>query len=112
MNNLPANVMVLSSPKTFSSGYTLMYYLYLAGAKIVGTPSAQEGNCFGEPFSFELKHSGLTCNISHKQFINFHNDPEMGRVLQPDFPMTYDKLKSYTFDPNAEILFALDVCRH
>ena len=108
---LPANVMVLISPKTFSSGYTLMYYLYLAGAKIVGTPSAQAGNCFGEPFSFELHHSGLTGNISHKQFVDFHDDPEMGRVLRPHFPLTYDKLKSYAFDPNAEILLALDICQ-
>jgi hypothetical protein len=108
---LPANVMVLISPKTFSSGYTLMYYLYLAGAKIVGTPSAQAGNCFGEPFSFELKHSGLTGTISHKQFVDFHDDSEMGLVLRPHFPMTYDKLKSYAFDPNAEILLALDICQ-
>jgi len=108
---LPANVMVLISPKTFSSGYTLMYYLFMAGAKIVGTPSAQAGNCFGEPFSFELRHSGLIGSVSHKQFVYFHDDPEMGRVLRPHFPMTYDKLKSYEFDPNSEILLALDVCR-
>jgi hypothetical protein len=108
---LPANVMVLISPKTFSSGYTLMYYLFRAGAKIVGTPSAQAGNCFGEPFDFKLQHSGLTGTISHKQYVNFHDDPEMGRVLQPHFPMTYDKLKSYAFDPNAEIQYALDLCQ-
>jgi len=106
---LPAKVMVLISPKTFSSGYTLMYYLFRAGAKIVGTPSAQAGNCFGEPFDFKLQHSGLTGTISHKQYVNFHDDPEMGRVLQPHFPMTYDKLKSYAFDPNAEIQYALDL---
>ena len=107
----PANVMVLSSPQTFSAGYTLMYYLYRAGAKIVGTPSAQAGNCFGEAFSFELRHSRLTGTISHKQYIYFHDDPEMGRVLRPHYPMTYDKLKSYDFDGNAEILFALELCR-
>jgi hypothetical protein len=106
----PANVMVMSSPQTFSAGYTLMYYLYRAGAKIVGTPSAQAGNCFGEAFSFELQHSRLTGTISHKQYIYFHDDPEMGRVLRPHFPMTYDKLKSYDFDMNAEILYALDLC--
>jgi hypothetical protein len=108
---LPANVMVLISPQTFSSGYTLMYYLFLAGAKIVGTPSAQAGNCFGEPLSFELQRSGLTGTISHKQFVNFHDDPEMGRVLRPHFPMTYEKLRSYDFDPNAEILLALEMCQ-
>ena len=109
---LPAVVMVLISPKTFSSGYTLMYYLFRAGAKIVGTPSAQAGNCFGEPLSFELQHSGLSGSISHKQFVEFHDHPEMGRVLRPQIPMTYDKLKSYAFDPHAEILLALDNCRH
>jgi len=107
----PANVIVLSSPVTFSSGYTLMYYLYRAGAKIVGTPSAQAGNCFGETTSFTLQHSQLTGTISHKYFIFFHDDPEMGRVLRPDYPMTFDKLKSYDFDVNAEILFALELCR-
>jgi hypothetical protein len=108
---LPANVMVLSSPRTFSSGYTMMYYLFKAGAKIVGTPSAQAGNCFGEPVDFELKYSKLTGTISHKQYINFHDNPEMGQVLRPHFPLTYDKLKSYAFDPNAEILLALDLCQ-
>jgi hypothetical protein len=108
---LPANVMVLSSPQTFSSGYTLMYYLYRAGAKIVGTPSAQAGNCFGETFGFRLRHSELTGTISRKQVIYFYDDPEMGRVLRPHFPMTYEILKSYGFDLNAEILLALDACR-
>jgi hypothetical protein len=107
----PANVMVLCSPLTFSSGYTLMYYLYRAGAKIVGTPSAQAGNCFGETTEFTLQHSQLTGRISHKYFVFFHDDPEMGRVLRPHYPMTYDKLKSYDFDVNAEIIYALDVCR-
>jgi hypothetical protein len=105
---LPANVMVLVSPWTFSSGYTLMHYLFRAGATIVGTPSGQAGNCFGEPVSFELRHSGLTGTISHKQFVEFHDDPEAGAVLRPQVPMTYDILKSYAFDPNAEILLALD----
>jgi hypothetical protein len=108
---LPTNVMVLCSPRTFSSGYTLMYYLYRAGASIVGIPSAQAGNCFGEALSFELKHSKLTGTISQKQYVYFHDDHEMGRVLRPQYMMTYKELKSYAFDPNAEILFALDICK-
>lgn len=107
---LPNNVMVLSSPRTFSSGYTLMYYLYRAGAAIVGTPPAQAGNCFGETLGFELEHSGLTGTISQKQYIYFHDDPEMGRVLRPRRPMTYELLRDYDFDLNAEILLALDIC--
>jgi hypothetical protein len=105
----PENVMVLSSPRTFSSGYTLMYYLYRAGATIVGTPSAQAGNCFGETLGFELEHSGLTGTISQKQYIYFHDDPETGRVLRPHHPMTYEVLQSDGFDLNAEVLYARDL---
>lgn len=108
---LPPNVMVLTSPQTFSSGYTLMYYLYRAGATVVGTPSAQAGNCFGETVGFELKHSRLTGTISQKQYVYFHDDPEMGRVLRPHHTITYEELRSYAFDLNAEILLALDLCR-
>ncbi|HXI04554.1 MAG TPA: S41 family peptidase [Candidatus Saccharimonadales bacterium] len=104
---LPAKVMVLSSPRTFSSGYTLMYYLYRAGATIVGTPSAQAGNCFGETLPFDLKNSGLTGTISQKQFVYFHDDPEAGRVLRPDIPLTWEALRSHDFDLNTEALLAL-----
>jgi hypothetical protein len=106
---LPEHVMVLSSPRTFSSGYTLMYYLYRAGATIVGTPSAQAGNCFGETLTFELERSGLTGTVSQKRVDYFHNDPEAGRVLRPHHPLTYEALKRYDFDLNAEILLALDI---
>jgi hypothetical protein len=106
---LPEHVMVLSSPRTFSSGYTLMYYLYRAGATIVGTPSAQAGNCFGETLTFELERSGFTGTVSQKRVEYFHNDPEAGRVLRPHHPLTYEALKGYDFDLNAEILLALDI---
>lgn len=109
---LPANVIVLSSPQTFSSGYTLLYYLWRAGATVVGTPPAQAGNCFGETLSFELEHSGLTGTISQKQYVYFHDDLEMGRVHRPQHIMTYEELRSYAFDLNAEILLGLDMCGH
>jgi hypothetical protein len=31
----------------------------------------------------------------------------MGRILQPDYEITYEDLKSLNFDPNAEILYAV-----
>ncbi|UCE42848.1 MAG: hypothetical protein JSV17_07840 [Candidatus Aminicenantes bacterium] len=106
---LPKNVLVLSSANTFSSGWTLMYRLYKAGAILVGTPSSQAGNCFGDTLQFQLDNSKLSGSVSHKYFDMFPDDPEMGRVLRMHHQMTYDKLKSYDFDPNAEILFALEV---
>jgi hypothetical protein len=108
---LPKNVVVLCSANTFSSGWTLMYRLYKAGATLVGTPSSQAGNCFGDTLQFQLENSKLRGSVSHKYFDMFPDDPEMGRVLRMHHQMTYDKLKSYRFDPNAEILFALEVIR-
>jgi hypothetical protein len=105
----PENVIVLCSPYTFSSGYTMMYKLYRAGAKILGTPSAQSGNCFGDIMYFELDNSRLSFSVSRKYYELFPDDPEMGKVLRPHYPVTYDILSSYNFDPNAEILYALDL---
>ncbi len=42
----PPEIVVISSAWTYSSGYTLMAKLYKLGAKIVGVPSSQSGNCF------------------------------------------------------------------
>ena len=105
----PKHVVVLCSPDTFSSGWTLMYYLYMAGAKIVGTPSSQGPNCFGDIIGFELTHSGLSGNVSQKRFEYFPDDPERSRVLMPDYPLTYEKLAGYDFDSNAELLCAVAV---
>lgn len=106
---LPANVVVLCTPNTFSSGYTLMYYLHMCGAKILGTPSAQGGNCFGDTMGFKLKHSGQTGTVSRKYFELFPGDEEKGHVLMPDYPLTYEKLASFDFDRNGEILYALEI---
>lgn len=108
---LPKNVVVLCSANTFSSGWTLMYRLFKAGATLVGTPSSQAGNCFGDTLQFQLDNSGLRGSVSHKYFDMFPGDQEMGRVLKMHHQLTYEKLKSYRFDPNAEILFALDVIK-
>ena len=106
---LPENVVVLCSPQTFSSGFTLMYYLHQAGALITGTPSAQAGNCFGDVMGFDLEHSRLHFTVSHKYFELFPGDDETGRLLMPDYPITYQILASYDFDSNAEILYMLDI---
>jgi hypothetical protein len=105
----PKHVIVLVSPHTFSSGFTMMRYLWRAGAKLLGTPSGQAANCFGDILEFELPNSGVRGCISHKRYAEFPDDPEMGRVLPIDYPLTYEKLREYAFDPNAEVLLALEV---
>jgi len=106
---LPDNVIVLSSPATFSSAFFMMHYLHEAGAKIVGRPSAQAGNCFGDLINYRLNNSGLSGFVSHKYFELYPDDPEKGEVLRPDHELTYDRLASYGFDVNAEVLLALEI---
>ena len=105
----PEHVVVICSPNTFSSGWTLMYYLKKAGALIVGTPSAQGPNCFGDILSFTLKHTGQSGIVSQKRFEYFPPDDPNATVLKPDYPLSYEKLAEYDFDPNAEIRYALEV---
>ena len=72
----PEHVVVICSPGTFSAGYTLMRRLAQAGAIVVGTPSAQAGNCFGDIMNFNLKNSGLPGSVSRKYFEDFPGDAE------------------------------------
>jgi len=104
----PAEIIVISSAWTYSSGYTLMSMLYKLGAKIVGVPSGQSGNCFGDTLMFQLKNSGLRGYVSHKLFLDFPEDPVLGYLLRPHRELTYNDLIRYHFDPNASILLALE----
>ena len=105
----PPNIIILCTPMTTSSGYAFMYDHYTAGALVVGTPSSQAGNNFGAWLGFELQNSGIFGHVSHLWITHFPDDPEMGKVFQPHQLLTYDRLRSYDFDPNSEILFALDL---
>lgn len=104
----PPEIVVISSPWTYSSGYTLMAMLYKLGAKIVGVPSGQSGNCFGDTLMFQLKNSGLRGFVSYKLFLEFPDDPKLGYLLRPHRELTYADLVRYHFDPNASILVALE----
>jgi hypothetical protein len=106
----PENIVVISGENTYSSGFELMAKLYKAGAVIVGTPSAQAGNCFG--MSIEpgggLKNTGLRVRIATKLVETFPNDRETGEVLMPAHLLSYESLRQYGFDPNSAVLLALD----
>jgi hypothetical protein len=104
----PERILVLVNSRTFSSGFTMARHLYLAGATLVGTPSAQASNCFGELLRWRLKHTKIEGVVSGSYFNQFPNDPELGRVLPVHYPLTYETLASYDFDPNAEYLYALE----
>ena len=106
---LPKNIIILCSPLTTSSGYAFMYDHWAAGGKIVGIPSSQAGNACGAWVGFKLNYSRLKGGISHLYITHFRNNPQMGRIFQPDYEMTYNDLKSFNFDPNAEIMFSMQL---
>jgi hypothetical protein len=101
-------IVVLTSPRTFSGGYWVAAFLKKAGAKIVGIPSGQAGNHYGSVLQLSLANTGITLSVPTKRFLMFPDDPEQGRLLKPDHELTLEKLKSYDFDPNAEILLVLE----
>lgn len=104
----PGNIYVITGSETFSAGLTFAAQLKKAGALVAGTASRQAPNCFGDILVYQLPNSGLKCNISHKKFEYFPGDTVMGRMLQPDLPLTYSKFVDYGFDLNAELLLVLD----
>ena len=105
----PKNIFILCSPLTNSSGYAFMYDQWASGGKLVGIPSSQAGNTCGAWVGFKLRNSRLGGGISHLYITHFRDNSEMGRTFRPDFEMTYDNLNSYNFDPNAEILFTMQL---
>jgi hypothetical protein len=107
----PRHVLVLMTPRTSSSGLDMALYLYRCGAKLVGTPSAQAPNSWGNLLEWRLTNSGINGEVSSSFEIEFGDDPEKGRVLPVHFPLTYEKLASYDFDHNACFLYAIEVLK-
>jgi len=105
----PVNVVVLTDSETFSSGFTMARYLYLAGATFVGTPSGQAANSFGNGQLWHLDHTGIEGTVSTTYSVMFPDDSDLARVLPVHYPLTYEKLAAYDFDPNAEYLYALEL---
>ena len=101
---VPEQVVVLVSPKTFSSGATTMRAL-------IGTPSGQSMNAFGNGTLWKVKNTGVHGCMSRSYHEPYADNPPRGHVWPVDVQMTYDLLASYGFDPNAEFLLALDWLR-
>jgi len=106
---LPKKIFVLCSSSTASSGYDMMINLKGLGAKIVGVPSGQSGNHFGNSQQFVLKNSNLVGYVSTKYFIGIPENPEPGQVLLAEYQLTYEKLASLCFDVNADLFNALEI---
>jgi len=105
----PPKVIVLTTPETFSAGFYVAMRLHGAGAILVGTPSSQTPNSAASAINWSLNYTGITGRVSKAYALNYPHDSEMSRVLQVHYPLTHEILKSYDFDPNAEVLYAIDL---
>lgn len=106
---LSPRVVVLVSPRTSSSAYHLMYYLWRLGGTVVGVPPIQAGNAFMDVISARLPNSGLQLDVSSSAVEMFPDDPGMGKTFRPQYPMTWSDFAEYDFDTNSEILYARDL---
>jgi hypothetical protein len=106
----PQNVFVLCSPQTYSSGFTMMKRLHELGATLIGTPSSQAGNNPGWTLNYTLDNTGLTGWVACKYYTS-SSDRFKNGVYIPDYSFSYSNLLKYNFDPNAEILFTLDLIK-
>jgi len=105
----PERILVLSGNATQSSGFDLLTNLYRLGAEIVGVPSSQAGNSFGNVRHFALPNSKLEGHVATKYFVQYPDEAATGFALQPHHTLTYRKLIDLNFDPNASVLLALEV---
>ncbi len=103
----PKNIFVLCDAGTLSAGFSVVVEFWRLGAKTVGTPPAQAPNSFGSGTFFTLRHTGLRGMVPMISAAHFPDDPSKAHVLPVDYPMTYERLASFAFDPNAEYLYAL-----
>ena len=108
---VPERVVVLVTPKTFSAGSTTMRALDINGATLIGTPSGQSMNAFGNGKLWKLDNTGVNGCMSRSYHEPYANDPERGHIWPVDVGMTYELLAAYEFDPNAELLLTLDWLR-
>ncbi len=87
----------------------MMINLTQLGAQTMGVPSKQSGNSFGNVRLFKLQNSEITGYVATKYFQNFPIDSEKGTILMPDHQLTYNKLVSLDFDPNATLIYAMEL---
>jgi len=103
----PKHVIVLCDAGTLSAGFSVVVEFWRLGATSVGTPPAQGPNSYGSAAIFTLRHTGLKGMVPMISAAHFPDDPSKAHVLPVDHMLTYERFKSYNFDPNAEYLYAL-----
>lgn len=103
----PDKLLLLCDAATYSAGYSIVRQFARADATIIGSPSGQSGNAYGDSLEVTLPRSGGRLRVSYQQFRAWADDPDRGHLLHPDIEITYNQFAANRFDPNAAILLAL-----
>lgn len=103
----PPAVIVLTRPETFSAGFGVAVRLSRAGATLVGTPSGQAPNSGGNALGWTLDNTGIEGRVSQSYVINLPDDSS--RFLPVHYPLTAELCARYSYDPNTEVLYAVDL---
>jgi len=103
----PKHVFVLCDAGTLSAGFSVVVEFWRLGATTVGTPPAQAPNSYGSGTIWKLRHTGLEGQVPMISAAHFPDDSSKAHVLPVDHRLTYERLATYNFDPNAEYLYAL-----
>jgi len=92
-NNLlfKGKVIVLIGPKTFSSANMLANTIQdYKLATLIGTPSGEPANDYGELIFIKLPNTGFTFTTSTKQFIRANGDAKDQHTVLPDYVVSDD----------------------
>jgi hypothetical protein len=101
-------VVVVCDAATFSAAFDLTYQLHRMGAVMVGIPPSQSPRAFTDATPYELSHSGLKGSMSRSAVVYPGIPVEAGAVVM-DEPMTWHRLQTFAFHPDAPLLAALEI---
>lgn len=102
----PPELVVLTSAKTFSSGFAGVAQLSTLGADVVGIPSGQAPISYGETIDLSLPNTGLSASIACAAF-EWLPDPS-GDTLVPDCELTPERFDHYDGTGDAALQLAFD----
>lgn len=102
----PEQVIAITSAHTFSSGLAAPLQISRLGGDVVGVPSGQAPNLFGEPVRETLPNTGLEVTVAGK--ILFWQPETDGNVLVPDCELTPERFERYDRASDAGLRLALD----
>ncbi|MCP3996192.1 MAG: hypothetical protein GY722_14195, partial [bacterium] len=103
-------VVAIADAATFSAAFELTYQLHRMGAALVGVPPSQSPRAFTDSTPYQLTNSGLRGAMARSAVVYPGIPSEAGAIVM-DLPMTWERLRTYDFHPDAALHTALELLR-